>query len=202
MPSSEQKLCSHFPCKESVKEALWEEMVLKKSGESSTNSGRLPCRDDNLWLQVKQSRKSSEEETRNTSRMKNSGTSLPKSGKVPDPLWALASPSKKQKECARLAATLFSLPPLPSCGKHMSSEGLPASRARPASSVYCSRHSPSCLPSFKEATGPGPSDSQHELQELQYHRSHLAMEMLWIQQAINSRKEVSTNFWNRPRVGG
>ncbi|KAF7467221.1 Hypothetical predicted protein [Marmota monax] len=111
IPSPEKKLCSHFPYKESVKEALWEEMVLKKSGESSINPGRLPCRDDNLWLQVEQSRKSSQEET-NTSRMKNS-----------------------------------------------------------------------------EATGPGPSHSQHEIQELQYHRSHLAMELLWIQQAINSRKE-------------
>ncbi|KAM4805090.1 LOW QUALITY PROTEIN: IQ domain-containing protein C [Urocitellus parryii] len=111
IPSPEKKLCSHFPYKESVKEALWEEMVLKKSGESSTNPGRLPCRDDNLWLQVEQSKKSSQEET-DTSRMKNS-----------------------------------------------------------------------------EATGPGPSHSQHEIQELQYHRSHLAMELLWIQQAINSRKE-------------
>lgn len=84
----------------------------KKSGECSANSGSLPCRDNNLWLQVEQSRKPSQEETRNTSRMENS-----------------------------------------------------------------------------EATGPGLSHSQHELQELQYHRSHLAMELLWIQQAINSRKE-------------
>uniref|UniRef100_A0A8D2DKH0 IQ domain-containing protein C n=1 Tax=Sciurus vulgaris TaxID=55149 RepID=A0A8D2DKH0_SCIVU len=87
-------------------------MVLKKSGESSANPGSLPCRDDNLWLQDEQSRKPSQEETRNTSKMENS-----------------------------------------------------------------------------EATGPGLSHSQHELQELQYHRSHLAMELLWIQQAINSRKE-------------
>ncbi|XP_015454282.2 IQ domain-containing protein C [Pteropus alecto] len=40
-----------------------------------------------------------------------------------------------------------------------------------------------------EVAGPGLSHSQTELQELQYHRSHLAMELLWLQQAINSRKE-------------
>ncbi|XP_048206719.1 IQ domain-containing protein C [Perognathus longimembris pacificus] len=38
-----------------------------------------------------------------------------------------------------------------------------------------------------EAIGPGLP--QYELQELQYHQSHLAMELLWLQQAINSRKE-------------
>ncbi|XP_054994870.1 IQ domain-containing protein C isoform X2 [Sorex araneus] len=37
-----------------------------------------------------------------------------------------------------------------------------------------------------ETAGPGLSYSQTELQEL---RSHLAMELLWLQQAINSRKE-------------
>ncbi|XP_036707929.1 IQ domain-containing protein C isoform X3 [Balaenoptera musculus] len=42
-----------------------------------------------------------------------------------------------------------------------------------------------------EAAGPGLPHSQTELQELQYHRSHLAMELLWLQQAINSRKECS-----------
>ncbi|EPQ15217.1 IQ domain-containing protein C, partial [Myotis brandtii] len=40
-----------------------------------------------------------------------------------------------------------------------------------------------------EAAGPGLPHSPTELQELQYQRSHLAMELLWIQQAINSRKE-------------
>nr|XP_004665217.2 IQ domain-containing protein C [Jaculus jaculus] len=40
-----------------------------------------------------------------------------------------------------------------------------------------------------ETIGPGLSDSQQELQELQSQRSHLAMELLWLQQAINSRKE-------------
>ncbi|XP_005395110.2 PREDICTED: IQ domain-containing protein C [Chinchilla lanigera] len=39
-----------------------------------------------------------------------------------------------------------------------------------------------------EPTSPGLPNS-HQLQELQYHRSHLAMELLWLQQAINSRKE-------------
>ncbi|KAM4872291.1 IQ domain-containing protein C [Thomomys bottae] len=39
-----------------------------------------------------------------------------------------------------------------------------------------------------EATSPG-AHSQYELQELQDHQSHLAMELLWLQQAINSRKE-------------
>ncbi|XP_077619652.1 IQ domain-containing protein C [Crocuta crocuta] len=40
-----------------------------------------------------------------------------------------------------------------------------------------------------EAVGPGLPHSQPELQELQHHHSHLAMELLWLQQAINSRKE-------------
>ncbi|XP_058534237.1 IQ domain-containing protein C isoform X2 [Ochotona princeps] len=40
-----------------------------------------------------------------------------------------------------------------------------------------------------EATGPGTPHGSPEFQELQCHRSHLAMELLWIQQAINSRKE-------------
>ena len=57
-----------------------------------------------------------------------------------------------------------------------------------------SRLSPFVLPSFTEAAGPGLPHSQTELQELQYHRSHLAMELLWLQQAINSRKEVGTNL--------
>lgn len=48
--------------------------------------------------------------------------------------------------------------------------------------------------SFTEAAGPGLFHSQTELQELQNHRSHLAMELLWLQQAINSRKEVGTNL--------
>lgn len=42
-----------------------------------------------------------------------------------------------------------------------------------------------------ETAGPGLPHSQMELQEL---RSHLAMELLWLQQAINSRKEVGTNW--------
>ncbi|KAB1268051.1 IQ domain-containing protein C [Camelus dromedarius] len=47
---------------------------------------------------------------------------------------------------------------------------------------------------IEEAEGPRLPQSQTELQELQYHRSHLAMELLWLQQAINSRKEVGTNL--------
>uniref|UniRef100_A0A673TZS7 IQ motif containing C n=1 Tax=Suricata suricatta TaxID=37032 RepID=A0A673TZS7_SURSU len=39
-----------------------------------------------------------------------------------------------------------------------------------------------------EGVGPGLPHGQ-TLQELQHHHSHLAMELLWIQQAINSRKE-------------
>lgn len=46
------------------------------------------------------------------------------------------------------------------------------------------------LSSSAEAAGPGLPCSQTELQELQYHHNHLAMELLWLQQAINSRKEV------------
>lgn len=52
----------------------------------------------------------------------------------------------------------------------------------------------SFFPTFTEVADPGLSYSQTELQELQYHRSHLAMELLWLQQAINSRKEVCTNL--------
>lgn len=44
----------------------------------------------------------------------------------------------------------------------------------------------------QEAEGPGLPHSPAELQELQYRRSHLAMELLWLQQAINSRKEYLT----------
>ncbi|XP_037354386.1 IQ domain-containing protein C isoform X2 [Talpa occidentalis] len=40
-----------------------------------------------------------------------------------------------------------------------------------------------------EAAGPRLPHNQTQLQELQYHCSHLAMELLWLQQAINSRKE-------------
>ncbi|XP_066125886.1 IQ domain-containing protein C isoform X1 [Saccopteryx bilineata] len=40
-----------------------------------------------------------------------------------------------------------------------------------------------------EAAGPELPHSATELQELRYLRSHLAMELLWLQQAINSRKE-------------
>ncbi|KAK2489034.1 hypothetical protein MC885_017979 [Smutsia gigantea] len=75
VPNSEQELRNHLQCKEPQREAIWEEMMLRKSGESLENSGRLP-------------------------------------------------------------------------------------------------------------------HSHTELQELQYHRTHLAMELLWLQQAINSRKEV------------
>lgn len=89
--------------------------MLKKSGESSANSGSPPCRDDSPWFQDKRNRKTrkpSQEETRDMSRME-----------------------------------------------------------------------------IPEAAGPGLPHSQTELQELQYCRSHLAMELLWLQQAINSRKE-------------
>ncbi|XP_068393942.1 IQ domain-containing protein C isoform X2 [Eschrichtius robustus] len=117
VPNPEQDLWSCFPRKEPEKEAIWAEMILKKSGESSANSGSLPCGDDSPWLQDEQSRrtrKPSQEETRDMSKVEN-----------------------------------------------------------PA------------------AAGPGLPHSQTGLQELQYHRSHLAMELLWLQQAINSRKECS-----------
>uniref|UniRef100_A0A2K6TTU4 IQ motif containing C n=1 Tax=Saimiri boliviensis boliviensis TaxID=39432 RepID=A0A2K6TTU4_SAIBB len=107
----EQKLWNHVPCKESEGEATCEEMVLRKSGESSANQGSL-CRDYSPWLQMEQNGKPSQEETRDRT----------------------------------------------------------------------GRETP-------EATDPRLSHSQPELQELQYHRSHLAMELLWLQQAINSRKE-------------
>lgn len=67
------------------------------------------------------------------------------------------------------------------------------SNARSLPSIYPPRLSP-IPPSFTEATGPGLPHSPTDLQELQYLRSHLAMELLWIQQAINSRKEVGTNL--------
>lgn len=114
VPKPEQELWSCFPCKEPEKEAIREKMMLK-SGESSANSESLHCRDDSPWLQDEQSRKTrkpSQEETRDMSRMEN-----------------------------------------------------------------------------PEAAGPGLPHGPTELQELQYRRSHLAMELLWIQQAINSRKE-------------
>ncbi|XP_054427872.1 LOW QUALITY PROTEIN: IQ domain-containing protein C [Pteronotus mesoamericanus] len=111
----EQELWSCFSHKSPEREVIQEERMLKKSGESSANSDSLPCIDDSPWLQDEQSRKtrkSSQEETRDKSRMEN-----------------------------------------------------------------------------PEAAGPGLPRSPTELQELQYRRSHLAMELLWLQQAINSRKE-------------
>ncbi|KAM7247697.1 hypothetical protein CapIbe_001650 [Capra ibex] len=113
-PNPEQELWSHFAHKETEKETIQEDMLLKKSGESFTNASSLPCRDASAWLQDEQSRRTRKpsQETRDVSRMKN-----------------------------------------------------------------------------PEAAGPGLSHSQTELQELQNHRSHLAMELLWLQQAINSRKE-------------
>ncbi|XP_036917461.1 IQ domain-containing protein C isoform X1 [Sturnira hondurensis] len=44
----------------------------------------------------------------------------------------------------------------------------------------------------QEGIGPGLPHRPAELQDLQYLRSHLAMELLWLQQAINSRKEYLT----------
>ncbi|XP_045638074.1 IQ domain-containing protein C isoform X1 [Ursus americanus] len=111
-PNPEQELLA---CKEHEREAVLEELMLKKSGESSANSGSLPCRGDSPWLWDEHSRTArnpSQGETRDKSRMEN-----------------------------------------------------------------------------PETAGPGLPCSQTELQELQYHHNHLAMELLWLQQAINSRKE-------------
>ncbi|XP_036112372.1 IQ domain-containing protein C [Molossus molossus] len=115
VPKPEQKLWGCFPCEEPEREAIQEEMMLKKLGESSANSESLCYRDDSPWLQDEQSRKTrkpSQEKIKDLSRMEN-----------------------------------------------------------------------------PEAAGPGLPHSLNELQELQYHHSHLAMELLWIQQAINSRKK-------------
>jgi len=109
-PNPEQELRSSFSCKEPEREAVLGEVMLKKSGESSANSGSLLCGGDSPWLRDEHSRKA-------------------------------RNPSQGE---TREAASL----------------GLPR--------------------------------SQTELQELQYHHNHLAMELLWLQQAINSRKEVGT----------
>ncbi|XP_044769880.1 IQ domain-containing protein C isoform X1 [Neomonachus schauinslandi] len=114
-PNPEQELWSSFSCKEPEREAVLGEVMLKKSGESSANSGSLLCGGDSPWLRDEHSRKArnpSQGETRGTSRMEN-----------------------------------------------------------------------------PEAAGLGLPRSQTELQALQYHHNHLAMELLWLQQAINSRKE-------------
>ncbi|KAL1776301.1 IQ domain-containing protein C [Sigmodon hispidus] len=108
IPNSEQKLWSHFPCKDSEKVVTVEEMVLKKTRGSPAEPGSL-CQDDSPWLQDEHGRKASQGKTRD----------------------------------------LFS-----------SSE--------------------------VDNADLGLSQSQHELQE---QRNHLAMELLWLQQAINSRKE-------------
>lgn len=94
VPKSEQELWSCFPCKEPERE----EMILKKSGDSSANSESLHCRDDSSWLPDQQSRKPrkpSQEETEARAGMENPGTSLPRSGQTPDPLWASTFPPKK-----------------------------------------------------------------------------------------------------------
>ncbi|XP_059233006.1 IQ domain-containing protein C [Mustela nigripes] len=114
-PNPEQELRRSFSCTEPEREAVLGEVMLKKSGERSTNSGSLLCRGDSPWPQEEHRRKArnpSPREIRDVSRMEN-----------------------------------------------------------------------------PEAAGPGLPHSQTELQELQYHHSHLAMELLWLQQAINSRKE-------------
>lgn len=93
VPNPEQELWSHFPCKETEKETIWEEVILKKSGESFTNSSSLPCRDASAWLQDEQSRRTRKpsQETRDVSRMENPGTPLPRSGQA-SALWALSLP--------------------------------------------------------------------------------------------------------------
>ncbi|XP_045332463.1 IQ domain-containing protein C [Leopardus geoffroyi] len=114
-PNPEQQWRGRFSCKEPEREAVFGEMMLKQSGQSSANSGSLPCRGDSPPPQDEHSRKArnpSQEETRAMSGKEN-----------------------------------------------------------------------------PEAVGPGLPHSQTKLQELQYHHSHLAMELLWLQQAINSRKE-------------
>ncbi|XP_006994434.3 IQ domain-containing protein C isoform X2 [Peromyscus maniculatus bairdii] len=107
IPNPEQKLWSHFPCKDSEKDVILEEMVLKKTGGSPAEPGSL-CQDDSLWLQAEQGRKASQGKTRDS--------------------------SMSQVDNADL----------------------------------------------------GLSQSQQELQD---QRNHLAMELLWLQQAIHSRKE-------------
>lgn len=88
-PNPEQELWSHFTHKETEKETIQEDMLLKKSGESFTNASSLPCRDASAWLQDEQSRKTRKpsQETRDVSRMKNPGTPLPRSGQA-SALWA------------------------------------------------------------------------------------------------------------------
>ncbi|KAM6216979.1 LOW QUALITY PROTEIN: IQ domain-containing protein C [Rhynchocyon petersi] len=91
------------------------EKMMLKSGESSANSGGLPCQEDGPHLQVVQSKKSRKPiqgKTRDSSRMGN-----------------------------------------------------------------------------PEGADSGLPYSQLELKKIQHLRSHLAMELLWVQQAINSRKE-------------
>lgn len=109
IPNPEQKLSSHSPHKDSEKELLWEEMVLRKTDKNPAEPGSL-CRGDSTWPQAEPGRKASQGNSR-------------------DP-----SISKVQSAVTDL----------------------------------------------------GLSQTQQELQE---QRNHLAMELLWLQQAINSRKE-------------
>ncbi|XP_057640782.1 IQ domain-containing protein C isoform X2 [Chionomys nivalis] len=104
IPNPEQKLWSHFPCKDSEKDVILEEMVLKTGG-SPEKPGSL-C----SWLQTEQGRRASQEKTRDI--------------------------SMSEVDNAVIDLRL--------------------------------------------------SQRQHELQD---QRNHLAMELLWLQQAINSRKE-------------
>ncbi|KAM5248638.1 IQ domain-containing protein C [Ctenodactylus gundi] len=115
VPNPVWELRSPFTCKKPEKEAIWEEMAPKKSGESSALPESHPRRDSSPRLQAEQ-----DNNTRNPSQQE--------------------TKAKSEME-------------------------------------------------YPESVSPGLLYSQHELQELQYHRSHLAMELLWLQQAINSRKE-------------
>lgn len=83
-PNPEQELWSRFACKETEKETIREDMILKKSGESFTNASSLPCRDASAWSQDEQSRRTGKpsQETRDVSRMNDPGTPLPRSGQA------------------------------------------------------------------------------------------------------------------------
>ncbi|CAK7322013.1 IQ domain-containing protein C [Vulpes lagopus] len=114
-PDPQQELLSRFSSKEPERDLVLGEVMLKRSGKSSADSGSLLCRSDSPWFQDEHSRKArnvSQEEIRDTPSMEN-----------------------------------------------------------------------------PEAAGPGLPYSPTELRELQYHHNHLAMELLWLQQAISSRKE-------------
>ncbi|XP_045155206.1 IQ domain-containing protein C isoform X1 [Echinops telfairi] len=137
------------------------EVTLKKSEGSAADTGTVLCPEVRPQLPAEQTKKLREDSGDSTG-VGSPGTYLSASASSPPAL------------------------PLLGLGQHIVDEGRQrACKARTVPSIGPSRLA-SSFPPRAEATDPGLPCSRLELQHL---HSHLAMELLWLQQAINSRKE-------------